>query len=66
MYFPKRVSFVFTVQSFDTIDRMENLLNQDNAMKKFLVGVRFDNVTPNTTLPKNTIVSDELSLLVYG
>lgn len=36
---------------------MEDRLNKDNAMKSFLVGVHFDNVTPNNTLPKNIIVS---------
>lgn len=36
---------------------MEDYLNQDNAMKKFLAGVTFDNVTPNSTIPKNIIVS---------
>lgn len=35
---------------------MEQRLNQDHAMKKFLAGVRFDNVMPNGTLPKNTKV----------
>jgi len=42
--------------SFETGDMMEEHLNQDNAMKKFLVGVRFDNIKPNSTLPKSTTV----------
>jgi len=47
----------FSVVSFETGDKMEEHLNQDNAMKKFLVGVRFDNIKPNSTLPKSTTVS---------
>ncbi|VVC45536.1 Hypothetical protein CINCED_3A002705 [Cinara cedri] len=44
------------LKSFKTAEVMEDRLNQDNAMKSFLVGVRFDNVAPNGTLPKNTVV----------
>lgn len=45
---------------------MEERLNQDNAMKKFLVGVRFDNIKPNSTLPKSAIVSTlKLKWLFY-
>lgn len=50
---------LFTVQSFENAVVMENRLNQDHAMKKFLAGVRFDNVMPNSTLPKHTMASIE-------
>lgn len=47
------------MQSFENAVIMEDRLNQDHAMKKFLAGVRFDNVTPNSTLPKHTMASIE-------
>lgn len=59
--------FFSSVVSFETGDQMEERLNQDNAMKRFLVGVRFDNIKPNSTLPKSTIVSTvKLKLLFYA
>lgn len=43
---------------------MEEHLNQDNAMKKFLAGVTFDNIILNSTIPKNTVVSIKYKQLV--
>jgi len=57
MKYRNKMLFFSLVVSFETGDQMEERLNQDNAMKTFLVGVRFDNIQPNSTLPKSTIVS---------
>ncbi|XP_050538080.1 phospholipid-transporting ATPase ABCA1-like [Daktulosphaira vitifoliae] len=45
------------LRSFKYVDYMEKNLNKNNAMKYYLAGVRFDNVSPNNTeLPKNIAV----------
>jgi len=60
----KFIFFLLSVESFVSGDKMEERLNQDFAMKKFLVGVRFENIKPNSTLPKSTIVSS-VKTVVY-